>query len=166
MFLHFFLSIFICFCVKNPKTHKKLKIQKVFIDIIVYCHKHVLPCTFVLMALCIYECNLFFMYSYHTSIWLGKMENDLYENVWCPRSQRLAHKIEILKISGVDLKKRCIDSKRSNDMMCMKLNEKLQNYVIKFMWEVIYAYFYNWDLSHFLVQIVYDLVELIIETSH
>ena len=38
---------------------------------------------------------------------------------------------------------RCIDSKRSNVMMCMEPNEKLQNNVIKFMWEVIYAYFYN-----------------------
>ena len=50
--------------------------------------------------------------------------------------------------------------------MCMKPNEKLQNYVIKFMWEVIYAYFYNCDWSLFLMLIVYDLVELIIETSH
>ena len=38
---------------------------------------------------------------------------------------------------------RCIDSKRSNVMMGMEPNEKLQYYVIKFMWEVIYAYFYN-----------------------
>ena len=38
--------------------------------------------------------------------------------------------------------------------------------VIKFLCEVIYAYFYNWDRSLFLVLIVYDLVELIIETSH
>ena len=29
-----------------------------------YCHKHVLPCTFVLMALCIYEHSLFPMHSY------------------------------------------------------------------------------------------------------
>ena len=48
----------------------------------------------------------------------------------------------------------------------MKPNEKLQNYVIKFMWEVIYAYFYNWDWSLFLMLIMYDLVELIIEISH
>ena len=61
---------------------------------------------------------------------------------------------------------RCIDSERSNVMMWMEPNEKLQNYVIKFMWEVIYAYFYNWDWSLFLVLIVYDLVELIIEVSH
>ena len=33
-------------------------------------------------------------------------------------------------------------------------------------WEVIYAYFYNWDWSLFLVLIVYNLVELIIEASH
>ena len=38
--------------------------------------------------------------------------------------------------------------------------------VIKFMWEVIYAYFYNWDRSLYLVLIVYALVELIIELSH
>ena len=55
MFSHCcFLSIFSCFCVKNPKTHKN-----------VYCHKHVLPCIFVLMALCIYEHSLFPMHSYH-----------------------------------------------------------------------------------------------------
>ena len=34
------------------------------------------------------------------------------------------------------------------------------------MWEVIYAYFYNWDGSYDLVLIVYALVELIIEVSH
>ena len=61
---------------------------------------------------------------------------------------------------------RCIDSKWSNVMMWKKPNEKLQMYVIKFWWEIIYAYFYNWDWSLFLVLIMYDLVELIIETSH
>ena len=61
-----------------------------------------------------------------------------------PKSQRLAHQFEISKISGIDLKKRYIESKKkSSDMLCMKPNENLQNYVIKFMWEVIYAYFYN-----------------------
>ena len=77
----------------------------------------------------------------------------------------LAHQIEIFKISGINLKMRCIDSKRSNVMMWMEPNEKLQYCVIKFMWEVIYAYFYNWDRSLFLVPIVYILVELIIEVS-
>ena len=71
-----------------------------------------------------------------------------------------------LKISGIDLKMRCIDSKRSNVMMWMEPNEKFQNYVIKFICEVIYAFFYNWDLSLFLMLIMYDLVELIIEVSH
>ena len=50
--------------------------------------------------------------------------------------------------------------------MWMEPNEKLQYYVIKSMWEVIYAYFYNWDGSLFLVLIVYVLAELIIEASH
>ena len=51
-------------------------------------------------------------------------------------------------------------------MKNMELNEKLQNYVIKFCGGVIYAHFYNWDGSHYLVQIVYDLVELIIKALH
>ena len=50
--------------------------------------------------------------------------------------------------------------------MYMEPNEKLQSYVIKFMWEVIYAYFYNWDGLPYLVIIGYALVELIIEVSH
>ena len=50
--------------------------------------------------------------------------------------------------------------------MYMEPNEKLQRNVLKFMWEVIYAYFYNWDRSHYLVLIVYALIELIIEASH
>ena len=49
--------------------------------------------------------------------------------------------------------------------MWIESNEKLQNYVIKFMWEVIYAHFYNWDRPLELVLVVYDLIELIIETS-
>ena len=72
---------------------------------------------------------------------------------------------KISKISSIDLKMRCIDSKRSIVMMWMP-NVKFQKYVIKFMWEVIYAYFYNWDGSLFLVLFLYVLVELIIETSH
>ena len=40
---------------------------------------------------------------------------------------------------------------------------KLCNQVL---WEVIYVYFYNWDRSHYLVLIVYGLVELIIEASY
>ena len=39
--------------------------------------------------------------------------------------------IEISKISGIDLTMRCNNSKRSNDLMHMEPNEKLQSYVIK-----------------------------------
>ena len=46
-----------------------------------------------------------------------------------------------------------------------KSNENLQKYVIIFLWEVIYDYFYNWDRPPDLVLVVYDLIELIIETS-
>ena len=61
----FFLSIFTYFCVKKSKNTLKVENPKSLISIIVYCHKHILPCTFVLMALCIYERSLFFMHSYH-----------------------------------------------------------------------------------------------------
>ena len=61
----FTLLAFIIFCVKNPKTHKKLKNQKVWSTLLNFVSKHVLPCTFVLMALCIYEHSLFPMHSYH-----------------------------------------------------------------------------------------------------
>ena len=173
------------------------------INIFVFCLKHILPCTFILMVLCIYKRSLFPMHSYHyrrnldfyvivvngssnlswmishwlcwswdmhrlvliylptllfycfclksstnvnlqmkrdnelqkpithTSIWLEKRESDLKQNVWCPKSQRLAHQIEIFKISGIDLIMRCNDSKRSNVMMYMEPNKKLQSFVIK-----------------------------------
>ena len=48
------------------------------------------------------------------------------------KSQRLTHQIEISKISSIDLTLSCIDSKRSNDILYIKPNEKLQSYVIKF----------------------------------
>ena len=41
-----------------------------------------------------------------------------------------------------------------------------KDFVLKPLWEVIYAYFYNWDGSHYLVLVVYALIELIIEASH
>ena len=46
-----------------------------------------------------------------------------------------------------------------------KTNEKLLNFVIILLWEVIYAYFYNWDRLLDFVSVMYDLIELIIETS-
>ena len=101
----------------------------------------------------------------HTSIRLGKKESNLYENVWCPKSQRLVHQIEISKISSIDLKR---DVKMKNDQMLWikkKPNEKLQRYLIIFLWEVIYVHFYNWDRPLDLVLVVYDLIELIIESS-
>ena len=55
-----------------------------------------------------------------------------------------------------------------NDQMLwfmQKPNEKLLSFVIILLWEVIYAYFYNWDRPLDLVLVVYDLIELIIEAS-
>ena len=68
----------------------------------------------------------------HTRIWLGKRESDFYENVWCPKSERLAHQIEILKILGIDLKMRYINSKWSNVMNCKEAKWKASSYVIIF----------------------------------
>ena len=66
MFLHCCLwSIFSYFYVKNSKTHKKEKIQKVWSTLLSFVSKYVLPCTFMQMALCIYEHSLFPMHSYH-----------------------------------------------------------------------------------------------------
>ena len=49
--------------------------------------------------------------------------------------------------------------------MCREPNEKLHMLCNQVLWEVIYAYFYNWDGSLYLVLIVYGSVELIIEAS-
>ena len=60
------------------------------------------------------------------------------------------------------------DVKIKNDQMLWivkKPNEKFQRYVIIFLWEVMYVHFYNWDRPLDLVPVVYDLIELIIETS-
>ena len=63
--LLFLINLFLFLCQKS-KTHiKSRKSKKSLIDIIVFCHKHILPCTFVLMVLFIYEPNLFLMHSYH-----------------------------------------------------------------------------------------------------
>ena len=87
----------------------------------------------------------------------------MYLQMYGAKSQRLTHQIEISKILGIDLKKRCKDQ---NDQ---KKRSQMKNFyfnVIKFMWEVIYVYFYNWDKSLYLVLVMYDLVELIIKASH
>ena len=48
-----------------------------------------------------------------------------------PKKPKACSSIEISKISGIDLIMRCNDSKRSNDMMYMEPNEKLQSFFIK-----------------------------------
>ena len=55
-----------------------------------------------------------------------------------------------------------------NDQMSwitQKPNEKLLNFVIILLWEVIYAHFYNWDRLLDFVLVVYNLIELTIESS-
>ena len=49
-----------------------------------------------------------------------------------PKKPKVCLSIEMSKISGINLKMRCYDSKRSDIMMNMEPNEKFQNYVIKF----------------------------------
>ena len=46
---------------KHIKSRKSKKFDRHYYVL----HTHVLPCTFVQMALCIYERSLFFMLSYH-----------------------------------------------------------------------------------------------------
>ena len=102
----------------------------------------------------------------HTSIWLGKRESDILNwNVWCSKSQRLNHNVEISKISSTDLKKRCSIQKVQLSWIMQKPNEKFLKFVIILLWEVIYAHFYNWDKLLDFVSVVYDLIELIIEAS-
>ena len=61
----FLINLYLFLCQKFKKPPKKKKNPKSLISIIVFCHTHVLPCTFVQMALCIYKCSLFFMHSHH-----------------------------------------------------------------------------------------------------
>ena len=93
------------------------------------------------------------------------MESNLYWNLWCLKSQRLTLKIKISKISSIDLKMRCTILKWSKVMSWLKPKEILQNYVVIFLWEVIFVHFYNWDRPLDLVLVVYHLIELIIEAS-
>ena len=55
-----------------------------------------------------------------------------------------------------------------NDQMLWivkKPNEKALKICHRFLWEVIYVHFYNWDRPLELVLVVYDLIKLIIEVS-
>ena len=63
-FTFFLGQSFLTFMSKIRK-HIKSRKSKKFDRHYWYCHKHVLPCTSVLMALCICEHSLFFMHSYH-----------------------------------------------------------------------------------------------------
>ena len=65
LLFNFFISIFYCLLCQKSKNIQKVENPKSLIDIIVSCHKHILPCTFVLMPLCIYKRSLFRMHSYH-----------------------------------------------------------------------------------------------------
>ena len=48
----------------------------------------------------------------HISIRLGKRESNQNNKVYdCSKGQRLSHQGEISKVSGINLKMRCIDSK-------------------------------------------------------
>ena len=60
-----------------------------------------------------------------------------------PKKPKACSLIEMSKISGINLTMRCIDSKRSNDMIYMEPNEKLHVLCNQVLWEIIYAYFYN-----------------------
>ena len=83
-----------------------------------------------------------------------------------PKSQKLVYQIKISKISGIDLKKRCKDKKWSNVMNCKEVKWKASKICNHFLMEgYIYVHFNNWDKPLDLVLFVYDLIELIIETS-
>ena len=64
------------------------------------------------------------------------------------------------------ISKRDVLSKKDQMSWIMqKPNEKLLNFVIILLWEVIYSHFYNWDTLLDFVSVMYDLIELIIEAS-
>ena len=81
------------------------------------------------------------------------------------KAKGLFIKLKYQKLQASILKR---DVKIKNNQMLWivkKPNEKLQRYVIIFLWEVIYVHFYNWDRPLNLVLVVYDLIELTIEAS-
>ena len=65
----FFINLFLASMSKIQK-HIKCRKSRNLIDIVKFCHKHVLPCIFVLMALCIYEHSLYPMHLYHCGRYL------------------------------------------------------------------------------------------------
>ena len=67
MFLHFFYYQSLLVFVSKIQKHIKSKKSKKFDRHYCVFHKHVMSCTFVLMAMCIYERSLYFMHS--LSLW-------------------------------------------------------------------------------------------------
>ena len=58
------LVLIIIFLCQKSRNAKKIENQKVWSTLLSFVSKHVLPCTFVLMALCIYEHSLFPIHLY------------------------------------------------------------------------------------------------------
>ena len=103
----------------------------------------------------------------HTSIRLGKRKSDQkLKWMFIQKAKgyliKVKHQISLSQWDVIVSK----GSKRSNVMIESGVKCKTPSYDNQVLWEVIYAYFYNWDGSHDLVLIVYALVELIIEASH
>ena len=82
----------------------------------------------------------------HTSIWLGKMESDSCIEMY--GAQKAKGLFSILKYQKFQAPISKWDVLLKNDQMLWfvkKPNEKLQRYVIIFLWKVTYVHFYNWD---------------------
>ena len=58
-----------------------------------------------------------------------------------------------------------LSKKDQMSWIMQKPKEKLLNFLIILLWEIIYAHFYNWDRLLDFVLVVYDLIELIIKAS-
>ena len=87
------------------------------------------------------------------------------ENVWGPKAKGLLSKLKYQKFQASILKR---DVFFLNDQMLCIVWSQMKSFKLcnKVLWEVIYAYFCNWDWLLYLVLIVYVLIELIIEISH
>ena len=75
------------------------------------------------------------------------------------------HHVKISKFQALISKRDVLSKKDQMSWIMQKPNEKLLNFVIILLWEVIYANFYNWDRLLDFVSVVYNLIELIIEFS-
>ena len=102
----------------------------------------------------------------HTSIWLGKRESDFCIKMYGAHKAKCQLSMLKYKKFQAPISNRDVSSKKDQMLWFMpKPNEKLLCFVIILLWEVIYAHFYNWDSLLDFVLVVYDLIELIIETS-